>query len=139
MSTFQISRTVLFGDCDPTGVIYTPRIADYVVEALLEFQSHILGAPAARAILELGVFPPARELNIEFLSPLTFDDVVQMSMVVSNIGVTSFTCKIEGSRQDGREAFRARLTQVSVSAETRRPVPLPTELRQALSAFERGT
>jgi 4-hydroxybenzoyl-CoA thioesterase len=135
MSTFQISRTVLFGDCDPAGAIYTPRIAHYVVEAMLEFHSHILGAPAARAILALGVLPPARELNIEFLAPLTFDDTIQMVASVSGIGETSFACRVEAFRQDGTLAFRARPTQGCVSPQTKRPSPLPEELRHALSSF----
>jgi acyl-CoA thioesterase FadM len=133
MSTFNIARTVLFGDCDPAGAIYTPRIAHYVVEAVLEFQSHILGAPAARTIFALGVLPPARELNIEFLAPLTFDDAIHISVTVGKVGETSFTCNVEGSRQDGQLAFRARLTQVCVSPETKRPAPLPAQLRHALS------
>ena len=133
MSAFRTSRTVLFGDCDPAGFIYTPRIAHYVVEALLEFQSHILGAPAARAILALGVLPPARELNIEFLAPLTFDDTIDISASVAELGDTSFTCELEAKRQDGQIAFRARLTQVCVSPETKRPAPLPDQLRHALS------
>lgn len=134
MTPFQITRTVLFGDCDPAGAIYTPRVAHYVVEALLEFQSHILGAPAARAIFALGVFPPARQLNIEFLAPLTFDDTLQMLVAVSEIGKTSFTCQVEAFRHDGQVAFRARLTQVCVSPDTKRPTPLPKKLRDALSS-----
>src|SRR5262245_54342391 len=101
MSAFQISRTVLFGDCDPAGAIYTPRIAHYVIEALLDFQSHILGAPAARALFALGILPPARVLNIEFLAPLTFDDTIQISASVVELGETSFTCRVEAARQDG--------------------------------------
>lgn len=46
---FTIQRAVLFGDCDPGGVIYSPRVADFVVEAAMEFVSDRLGAPAARS------------------------------------------------------------------------------------------
>jgi acyl-CoA thioesterase FadM len=34
---FKTTRTILFGDCDPGGVIYTPRVAHFVVEATHEF------------------------------------------------------------------------------------------------------
>ena len=138
MSRFKISRAVLFGDCDPAGVIYTPRIAHYVVEAVLEFQSHIMGMPAARAIMALGVLPPARELNIEFLAPLSYDDTLAIEVGVAHIGDTSFACAVDAIRQDGVPAFRARFTQVCVSVDDKRPYPLPDELRDALSSYFAG-
>src|SRR5262249_4643830 len=33
---FRTERSVLFGDCDPGGIVYSPRVADFVVEAALE-------------------------------------------------------------------------------------------------------
>ena len=70
-SPFKVMRRVLFGDCDPAGFIYASRIACFVVEATLEFLTARLGTPAERRILKLGILPPARDLSIEFLSPLT--------------------------------------------------------------------
>jgi hypothetical protein len=67
--SFTTGRVVLFGDCDAGGAVYTPRISDFVIEAALEFLSFALGAPAARAIMAMGVLPPARVLSIEFLHP----------------------------------------------------------------------
>lgn len=29
-----VSRTILFGDCDPAGVVYTPRFSYFAVEAI---------------------------------------------------------------------------------------------------------
>lgn len=31
-----IKRTVLFGDCDPEGIVYTPRFSYFVLEAVQE-------------------------------------------------------------------------------------------------------
>ncbi len=31
---FTVTRTVKRGDCDPAGIIYTPRVLDYAMEAL---------------------------------------------------------------------------------------------------------
>lgn len=132
MPSFRIQRTVLFGDCDPGGVIYTPRVAHYVVEALLEFQAHLLGGPAARELFAMGVRPPARSLHIDFLALLTYDDQIQLEVSCIEVGTTSFTCQVEATRQDHQVAFRARLTQVCISPESKRPVALPDKLRAAL-------
>jgi len=132
VSPFKIQRTVLFGDCDPAGAIYTPRVAHYVIEAVMEFQASRLKGPAARKILDMGVLPPARNLSIDFIAPLTWDDRIEMEVTSTNVGTTSFTCEVTARREDGEVAFQARLVQVCVSPETRRPVTLPEGLRHAL-------
>lgn len=109
---FNTTRRVLFGDCDPAGAVYTPRIAHYVVEACPAFQSHILGACAPRSLFSLGVLPPARNLSIDFLAPQDYDDEITISVVVQSIGRTSFTCRVEASKANAEIAFRATFTQV---------------------------
>ena len=130
--SMHVRRTVLFGDCDPAGFIYTPRISHFVVEAILAFQTFRLAGSAARKILELGVLPPAKSMSIDFLAPLVWDDEIDMEVKCTRVGRTSFTCEVTARRQDNEVAFRAELTQVCVSPQTKRPVELPTPLRKAL-------
>ena len=136
MHTFKTSRTVLFGDCDPGGVVYTPRISDYVVEAVLEFQASRLDGPAARQIFDMNVLPPARNLSIEFMALLTWDDPIQLEVACTEIGTTSFTCEVTARRVDGKVAFVGKLTQVCISPTTKRPVALPDRLRLALRPLQ---
>jgi len=130
--SFTTGRVVLFGDCDAGGAVYTPRISDFVIEAALEFLSFALGAPAARAIMAMGVLPPARALSIEFLHPLTWDERVEIEVAVRAIGQRSFSLAIVARNAAGVDAFRAMLTQACVCSRTRRSVALPSELRTAL-------
>ena len=132
MHTFKTKRTVLFGDCDPGGVIYTPRIAHYVVEAVLEFQASRLDGPAARRIFDMNVLPPARSLSVEFMALLTWDDRIELEVTCTEIGTTSFTCEVTARREDSKVAFIGKLTQVCISPTTKRPVALPEKLRLAL-------
>lgn len=132
MPTFKTHRTVLFGDCDPAGVIYTPRVSHFIVEAVLEFQAWLLGGPAARSILAMGVLPPAKALSVVFSAPLTWDDRIELAVTCAAIGETSFKCVVLAWRLDGEPAFSGTLTQVCVSPHSRRPVAIPSALRQAL-------
>lgn len=59
-SAFVHRRRILFGDCDPGGIMYTPRVTHFVIEASLDFLSDRLGGPAERRMFEMGVAPPAR-------------------------------------------------------------------------------
>jgi acyl-CoA thioesterase FadM len=135
---FQIKRTILYGDCDPAGVIYAPRAAHFIVEAVLEFLSSVLDGPAARKLFEMDILPPARSLAIEFLSRLTWDDVLDMDVSCSHIGVTSFRCAVHARRQDAVLAFTGVITQVCIAPGTGIPIALPHTLRRALAASRAG-
>lgn len=130
--SFTTSRTILFGDCDPAGFVYTPRIAYFVVEAVHDFLTHVLGAPAIREILAMGISPPARALSVEFLAPMVWDEVINIEVRCKEVAITSFTFSVEARNGSGEVTFRSSLTQVSVSPESKRPIPLPQALREAL-------
>ncbi len=131
---FQTSRVILFGDCDPGGVVYTPRIAHFVVEAGLEFLSAVLAGPAARRIMSMGILPPARALSIEFLHPMVWDQRIDIEVSVKHIGEHSYSMQLDAFDVHRTATFRATLTQVCVSPDTKRPVVVPAELRAALEA-----
>jgi acyl-CoA thioesterase FadM len=135
---FRTSRVVLFGDCDPGGVIYAPRVAHFVVEAGLAFLSSALGGPAARRLFSMGILPPARALSIEFLHPMVWDEAIDIEVSVERMGEHSFTLSVIASNVEGNITFRATITQVTISPETRRPVSLPLELRAALERAQGG-
>ena len=134
--SFTISRTILFGDCDPAGIVYTPRITYFVIEAVHDFQTHVLGAPAIREIFAMGILPPARALSIEFLAPMAWDEVINIEVSSKELATTSFTFLVEARNSSNEMTFRATLTQVSISPESKRPIPLPQALREALCSAE---
>lgn len=131
--TFISQRNVLFGDCDPAGIVYTPRIAYFVIEAAHDFLTHILGEPAIRALFTMAILPPARALSIEFLAPMVWDDIIDIEVMCEELKTTSFTFLVVGRNSTGEATFRSTLTQVCISAENKRPIAIPEPLRQALS------
>ena len=128
---FRVKRRVRFGDCDPGGVLYTPNIGFYVTESIREFMDHVMGAPFERAVLNLGVLPPAKSISVEFLSFMKWDDELEISVAVKEIGNTSYTFAVHGYCI-GTPVFIAEFTQVCVDPDTKRPTPIPQALRLAL-------
>lgn len=131
---FVSRRKVLFGECDPDGVVYTPRYSDYVIEASHDFLSSIFDAKGSALPLffEQGVFPPARALSFEFLKPISWDDEIELQVWVESIGRTSFTIAVEGLVNEGDTAFSSRLTQVCVSSASKEPMEIPESLQHVL-------
>lgn len=130
--SFVISRTILFGDCDPAGIVYTPRITYFVIEAIHDFLTYKLGAPGIREIFGMGILPPARALSIEFLAPMAWDEKIKIEVCSKEITTTSFTFLVEARNSSNELVFRSTLTQVSVASESKKPVPIPQRLREAL-------
>jgi len=128
----MMKRVIQFGDCDPAGYVYTPRISYFVVEAVTEYLSSLLGEPAIRKIMDLGIYPPAKALSIEFIFPMIWDDEIDIQVAVKNISNSSFSFVVEAFNANGQAVFTADLTQVCVSQETSKPIEIPAELKRAL-------
>ncbi|MBL0075997.1 MAG: acyl-CoA thioesterase [Rhodocyclaceae bacterium] len=130
---FITTRTILFGDCDPAGIIFTPRIAYFVVEAVHDFLTHILKGPAVREIFAMDVLPPARAMSIEFLAPMAWDDVIDIEVSCDEPRNSSFTFHVVGRNRAGASTFKSTFTQVCVSPQSKQPITVPEALRRALS------
>ncbi len=130
---FTTTRTILFGDCDPAGIVYTPNVAHFVVEAVHDYLAHLLGAPAIREIFAMGVLPPARALAIEYLAPMVWDDIIAIEVSCEQPKTTSFTFLLVARNALTQVVFKATFTQVCISPEDKRPIPIPDALRSVLS------
>lgn len=128
---FVHTRRVLFGECDPGGILYTPRAADYVVEAGLAFMREKLGGQPERQLFEMGIAPPARELSIEFVQPMSWDDELEIAVEPVELRTRAIVLQFSG-RVDGDAVLEAGLTLVCISTESMEPVPIPDRLREAL-------
>lgn len=147
-----IQRTILFGDCDPEGIVYTPRFSYFAVEAIQDAltvwledktEDSTKGSQRSgglRKLMSHGIMPPARAFSLEFHHPVTWDDELSLKVWVCQITERSFSFQVEAwletSRLSNSEnilAFSAKLTQVCVSRESHVSMPLPEDLRARLS------
>ncbi|MDF9616395.1 acyl-CoA thioesterase [Pseudomonas entomophila] len=128
-----VTRAVLFGDCDPAGVVYTPQYSFFVVEAIYSALDTWAGAPGLRNLMALDILPPVRAMSLELLSPVTWDDVLHIKVSVEKLGSSSFTFLVEGRVEDGQPAFRCSVTHVCICAATKITVDMPATLRGWLS------
>ncbi len=131
-SKIIIKRKILFGDCDPEGIVYTPRFSYFAVEAIHEALNVWLDGPGLRTLMGFDILPPARAFSLEFLHPLTWDDEVSMQVTVDSIGEHSFSFLVEGFISKNEMAFKANLTHVCISPETKKVVRVPEKLRKLL-------
>ena len=79
---------------------------------------------------------PRVHAEVDFISALTDEDLVDIAVRVDRIGKTSYTFVFDISK-DAKPAARAVLTIVCMDIETQRAHPLPDELVDLLRQHQR--
>lgn len=122
---------VWFSDTDAQGVVYYGRYLPYFDHARTEYHRHL------GKVLLAGFEFVMRASNVEYRAPAQFDDPLECFVRVSRFGRTSATYEYATYRLPGEELMvTATQTVVLIDIATRRPVPIPDEVRDVIRAFE---
>lgn len=131
---FAVDVRVRLMETDAFGVCYHGSFFTYFDVARMDY---------LRAIGLMDVVKAGRASNLiahtsaDFKAPAGFDDLLTVRARVSELGQTSFTFEFRIERkEDGKLVAVGRSVHVTVDGSTRRPVPLPAELREAVRRFE---
>jgi acyl-CoA thioester hydrolase len=78
------------------------------------------------------------EASCQFNSPLELGERVTIYARVGELRNSSFIFEYRMAGEDGRLAATARTAQVCYDYQNRRPIPIPDEWREAVTAYEPG-
>ena len=131
----KVRRRVKWGECDPAGVVYTPRFCDYVVEGLDVFMRHLVGVPLQERMAELDLGTPAKAMQLVFHRSLRPDQEFDLRVCVGEIRVRSFDLAMDAFEPEGDRVFSAMLSVVCVHHAQRKSRPVAALLRQRLEAY----
>ena len=127
-------RMVKWGDCDPAGILYTPRVFDYITEAVEAWYHEVGGVPWMEMIGN-GQGAPTVHTSVDFRTPMDPGLELAISVLLEKVGSTSLCFRILGDGVDGTRHFEGRLVSVFIDFATRRPIPIPDELRGRAEAY----
>ncbi len=132
---WKTRATIRFGQCDPAGIVYTPVYFDLFNVAIEEWYPASLGIDYYALLREEKVGVGYGHASADFVAPSAMGDVLEIAIVVSDIGRSSFTLTLHAFR-NGDEAVRGRLVVVTTSLVGKNgAIPIPAALRQALDAY----
>ncbi len=132
----RVRRRVKWGECDPAGVVYTGRFPDYVISAFELFMRQLLGGAFQNAEDTHGFGTPCKALSIEFVSSLRPDQEFEMTVLVREMRNRTFDLDVNARHMDGKEAFRARITPITIKRGDRSAgIALPPILRESLERY----
>jgi acyl-CoA thioester hydrolase len=90
-------------------------------------------------VRELAAIGIVAETSCRFLSELSFPDTVHAGLALERLGKSSVVYRIALFRnQDTDPAAIGRFVHVYVDSTTRRPVPIPAQVRAALETLHQG-
>ncbi len=133
-SPYTYPRIIRWGDCDPAGIAYTPRIFDCLTEALEAWHRDILGVDWLRLRTEMGMGAPIVHAEADMVRPLPPDLVLDIEVRVEEVGTASVTYALSARGPSGDEHFRGRMVACYIDAAAERAAPMPESLRQRLLA-----
>ena len=133
---FVVRRRVRWGECDPAGVVYTPRFTDYLVAAVSLFHEHLFEGEPAHFRQALGVDTPCKGMSLVFQGALWPGDVFDMAVRVGEIRNASYDVHVVATRPDGRAVFTGVFSPICIPRGERRATPIPDAYRVLLQASQ---
>jgi 4-hydroxybenzoyl-CoA thioesterase len=125
---FLTRHLVRFGDVDPAGIAYFPRIHDYLHQAFENLWEEYIGVRYYHLIEQQHVAFPMVRSEVDFLHPLRFGDRPVVSVTCCHLGRSSLGLRYvyEVGR---RVCVDARMTTACVDARTLKSQPIPATYR----------
>ncbi len=134
MSAFETELKVRFGDVDPAGIVYFPKIYDYIHEAFEDLWEKHVGARYYRLLLGERIGFPLVHADVDFHQPLQFCDRPRVRIGCFRLGRSSIGLHYV-FRVEERVCVDARMTVVCVNLEGMQPIPVPEEYRARFEAI----
>lgn len=134
-SLVRIESRVKFGDCDPAGIVFTPRYGGFVFEAVEAWLEEVIGLSVHQQLRAGEIGTPVRSLTTDLYKSLRPGDRFSSEVHVEAIGRTSFRLLVIGRRGDGALCFVGRMTCVATNATHTASIPLNELYQQRLDAY----
>ena len=130
MTEFRHRIRVRFAECDPQGVVFYPRYAEYLDVAMTELWRERIGP--YNEMVEAGADMVVAELQLRYLGSAVFDDELDIVIELERMGETSatFAWRVE---REGDVLVTGTIRQVCIDPATKRKRPIPDDVREGLA------
>lgn len=127
---FKTCWRVRFDEIDMQGVVHHPQIVTYLEIARLEFWRQI--GLSYRELRDDGFEFIVHDLHVEYLRPLVFEEIIEVTVTVRSLGRASFVLAYEIRKETGLLAVKAEIELVCARLNIAKPVALPEKYRSKL-------
>jgi 4-hydroxybenzoyl-CoA thioesterase len=124
---------IQFSHCDPAGIVFYPQFFYILSESKEDFLMHI-GHPQHYYINKLRTGWPMVRLETDFKRPSRYGDQIDVDIEVFKLGSTSLGLEYTIRGDDGKRLV-AKSVIVLTNMDTGKPLPIPDDLRAALTPY----
>ena len=135
--TFVTQLDVRFGDVDPAGIAYYPRIFEFVHEATEALWDVHVGRRYYYLVAEERLGFPLVRSEVEFKHPLRFGDRPVVRITAFKVGTSSVGLHYRFTVDDV-ECVEARMTVVCVKLDGLESIPIPERYREKFEELLEG-
>lgn len=135
MQPFRWPIRVYYEDTDAGGVVFYANYLGFMERARTEWL-RALGFEQPEMAAADNVLFVVRAVNIEYLKPSRFNDSLQVTVEVVNVGGSRIRF-LQQVLRGNEEIARAKVEVVCVSTDTLRPARIPDGLRMNVQQQER--
>jgi 4-hydroxybenzoyl-CoA thioesterase len=132
--TFQKIHKIKFSECDPAGIVFYPQYFVLFNDLIEEWVNSILPSGYEGIIVGRRIGMPTVHLEVDFKAIARMGEEILLSLKVLHLGNSSIKLAWAASGKDGVIRLNVNQTIVMTSLETHRPIPLPDDIRSAMSA-----
>lgn len=134
-SPYNTVLQVRFGHVDPAGIVYFPRIYDYLHDVFEELWEKHVGQRYYHLLLERRIGFPLVHSEVDFRSPMRFGDRPVVSVTCLGLGRSSLKLRYVFRVAD-RVCVDARQVTSCVELEDMRTIEIPPEFRSRFEALQ---
>ncbi len=122
-----------FGDVDPAGILYYPRLYHYLHVAMEELFAAELGVGYAEFVKKRRRGFPTVSVETDFRRPLAHGDEIEVEVAVERVGRSSSTWRYRVFRRgEGEPAVESRHVTANMDLDIGKAEEIPAELRAGL-------
>ena len=132
MQVFHHQERVYFSETDAEGIVYHTKYLDFAEHGRTELLREIFPELSQRELQKEGVIFVVKNISIDYRMPGFLDDLLDIYTTVEVKGHFSVLFNQEIKRGDDILAV-VMVKAASVSAETKRPVPIPANILESIT------
>jgi 4-hydroxybenzoyl-CoA thioesterase len=131
--SFTTRTQVRFAHVDAAGIVFYPRYFEMLNGAVEDWFADALGVDFLSLHQQRRLGVPTVKLESEFFAPSRLGDLIDINIVVTQVGRTSCDVRYVLSC-DGQDRVRASAVLVCMNLDAQKAAPWPQDIREKLKA-----
>ena len=133
---FVYRRTLFWGDTDTAQIAYTGKFIDFMMEAAESWMRAYLGTDWFVQTTEDKRGGPVVHLELDFMSPVTPKDTLDIEVTIEHAGETAITYQCTGYAAGRRLCFSGKFTSVGFDYVSGSKQPLSERTRKIIAEYQ---